>query len=104
MSTTNEYAWAAGYLEGLGVLSVAQGRIQLLMKTTRNLPALQRLADIAGVEARDFAAPNGSKGLQFMLAGETLHQFLTLLWPYLTKYRKVEYKRLLDRLRSEGSE
>ena len=97
--TPEEYAWAAGYLEALGIVNAVQGRVQLIMKTTRNDYAMKKLAEIAGVETKIFLSPTQRKGLQFSFGGEHLHNFLIKLWPYLTPYRKVEYKEAVRKAR-----
>lgn len=90
--------WTAGYVEVLGIFTVAAGSVRLILKTRRNKEALQKLADAwdlnAGVEGK------GGIDLRVGLAGAPLHKFMKELWPHLTAHRRREYKKMVLRASS----
>lgn len=100
-------AWAAGVIEGCGVLacSIEQGPTRMYHAIDLLVP----LSDSAQIRRMTIAADNGSVHREptgFVLGGyDAIRSFLREIWPYLSSAKKRELNGELKRyklLKSQG--
>jgi|SRR6478609_2866061 len=80
-------AWMAGMMDGMGTFFVRQGASCYVLKSTFRIEAIQRFADLAGLNVH-----KGHRGgIKVQVQGDRLHELMKRLWPGLSRQRKAEY-------------
>jgi len=92
---TKDDIWAAGLLSMTGSFTVIKAagnnkNVRLVVRSAVHTQAIERLADIAGVNTV-YSSANGTRFAQIALSGEPLHHFMEQVWDELNPQRKREY-------------
>lgn len=99
MNSNSNFAYAAGYIDARGSLSIARSSngklfIRLRIRKSSGAAVITRLAEMLELNAQI-----GASGVNLTISGDPLHDLMKNIWPYLSPDRKREYARLREEVR-----
>ena len=97
-----ERAWLGGFVSTFGTfyyIPSGNGGVGYRVSSSRVHEAIETAAVLASASVAMMKRPGDKEATHFSLSGETLHEVMTKIWPYLTSDRKREYARLRKQLR-----